>query len=56
MLIRFGGQSIVPNTPIPATGFLTLDISQVLDATDKIEIQASAAGVSLFVSGVEVTA
>ncbi|WJN62800.1 hypothetical protein [Streptomyces phage phiScoe2] len=52
--IRLGGQMIVPNTAVPATGFLTLDITQVMAEGDTLQVQSSATGMSMFISGVEV--
>ncbi|MEU0674464.1 hypothetical protein ABZ330_16490 [Streptomyces sp. NPDC006172] len=56
LLIRIGGIAIVPNTPIPANGIFTLDVTQVLDASTTIDVQASATTVGVHISGVEVTA
>ncbi|QJD50668.1 hypothetical protein SEA_ISSMI_22 [Streptomyces phage Issmi] len=56
VLIRFGSVPIVPNTPVPANGVFTLDISQVLTEGNTIDVQASSTTVGVHICGVEVTA
>uniref|UniRef100_A0AAU7GXA0 Minor tail protein n=1 Tax=Streptomyces phage Kamino TaxID=3158857 RepID=A0AAU7GXA0_9CAUD len=52
--IRIGGQTLVPNTPVPVTGFLTLDITQVMTEGETLQVQSSGSGMAMFISGVEV--
>jgi hypothetical protein len=56
VLVRFGSVAIVPNTPVPANGIFTLDITQVLTETNTIDVQSSSTTVGVHISGVEVTA
>jgi hypothetical protein len=56
ILIRFGSVPVVPNTPVPANGIFTLDISQVLTEGNTIDVQASSTTCGVHISGVEVTA
>ncbi|ATE84900.1 hypothetical protein SEA_BEARDEDLADY_22 [Streptomyces phage BeardedLady] len=56
VLVKMGAITVVPNTPVPANGIFTLDMSQVMDiAGQAIEVQGSASGVGVHISGVEVT-
>lgn len=56
VLVRFGSVAIVPNTPVPANGIFTLDISQVLTEGNTIDVQSSSTTVGVHICGVEVTA
>ncbi|AWY07586.1 hypothetical protein SEA_YOSIF_22 [Streptomyces phage Yosif] len=54
ILIRIGAIAIVPNTPIPANGVFTLDISQVMQEGTMVDVQGSSTALGVHISGVEV--
>ncbi|WJN63036.1 hypothetical protein [Streptomyces phage phiScoe3] len=54
VLLQLDGFAIVPNTPVPANGIFTLDITQVLAEAKAVKVQASSTTVAVHVSGVEV--
>jgi hypothetical protein len=54
VLLQIGGYAIVPNTPVPANGIFTLDVTQVIEETNTVKVQASSTTCAVHVSGVEV--
>lgn len=53
--VKLDGVALVTNVGIAPHGLVQLDITQVIEAGDTIQIQASTANVSVHISGVEVT-
>ncbi|QMP84566.1 hypothetical protein KGG93_gp21 [Streptomyces phage Endor2] len=57
ILIKMGAITVIPNTPVPANGIFTLDMTQVMDvAGQAIEVQGSTTGLGVHICGVEVAA
>jgi hypothetical protein len=54
--IKFGTVEVLSSVTIPANGVLAIDIKQVLESNEVIYGLASAAGVRVHISGMEVTA
>jgi len=53
--ITFAGVALLTAAPVPANGILTLGLKQVVSTTEVIAGVASAAGLNVFISGVNVT-
>lgn len=53
--ISLGGLQFLTGTPVPGNGMITIGLKQVLSATETITGLASAAGLNIFISGVQVT-
>lgn len=53
--ISLAGVALVSNSPVPANGILVLGMKQILSAAETITGSASAAGLNVFISGVNVT-
>jgi hypothetical protein len=53
--ITFGGTIFLNEVAIPADGVFQMGLKQVLSATETIVGTASATGVNVFISGVNVT-
>jgi hypothetical protein len=52
--IAVGGTLLVPGTSVAPKGLLTVDLKQVMAASDVITGGASTTDVSIFISGVEI--
>lgn len=52
--IKLGGQEVLSAASVAANGLLALDLKQVLEAGDLIEGLASASGLKVHISGMEI--
>ena len=53
--VRFAGTDVISAASVAANGIFALDLKQVLSTTETITALASAAGLNLFISGLEVS-
>lgn len=53
--ISFAGVSILSGSPVPANGILVVGMKQIMSAAETITGLATAAGLNIFISGVNVT-
>lgn len=53
--LALGGVDFLTGTPVPGNGMITIGLKQVLSAAETITGLASAAGLNVFISGVQVT-
>ena len=54
-IISLAGVSLLQGETVPANGMLALGMKQILSATETITGVASAAGLNIFISGVNLT-
>lgn len=53
--VSLGGLALITGTAVPGNGMITIGLKQVLSATETITGLATAAGLNIFISGVQVT-
>lgn len=53
--VRLAGVDFITGTPVPGNGMITIGLKQVLSAGEIISAFATAAGLNIFISGVQVT-
>ncbi|MFF3249742.1 hypothetical protein ACFYWP_01760 [Actinacidiphila glaucinigra] len=57
ILVKLGAITLIPNTPVPGNGMITLDVTQVMDVAGQlVEVQGTSTSLGVHISGVEVTA